>query len=84
MRQDWNLLSLVTQLGITMVVCILLGTGVGLWIDGHFGTRPWGLLIFSLIGTAAGTIAVYRLVSATFDEAIRRQRNKERDNGRDE
>ena len=31
-----------------------LGTIVGLWIDRHFSSSPWGLLICLLLGCTAG------------------------------
>ncbi len=69
MRQDWGPLALITQLGVTLVGSILLGLVLGLWIDGHFGTKPWAMLILSLVGIFAGSFAVYRLVSASIEEA---------------
>jgi ATP synthase protein I len=70
MRNGWGgPLALITQLGLTMVGSILIGLLLGLWIDSHFGTRPWGTLLLSLAGIAAGSFGVYRLVAASIDEA---------------
>jgi len=69
MRRDWGPLALISQLGVTIVASILLGLLVGLWIDAHFGTRPWATLVFSLLGIAAGTIGVYRLIARSIEEA---------------
>lgn len=68
MRRDWGPLALVSQLGLTMVGSILLGLVVGLWIDAHFGTRPWGTLALSLLGIVVGTVGVYRLVTTSIQE----------------
>lgn len=70
MRRDWGPLALVSQLGLMMVGSILLGLLLGLWIDSRFGTSPWATLILSLVGVAAGTIGVYRLVSMSIREAV--------------
>lgn len=69
MRQGWGPVALITQLGVTMVGSILLGLVLGLWIDAHFGTKPWAMLFLSLVGIFAGSFAVYRLISASIDEA---------------
>ena len=41
-------------LGLSLAVTLLLGLGVGYWIDGKLGTRP----IFLLVGAAFGMAAV--------------------------
>ena len=46
-------LSQVGQIGITLTVCVLAGVFIGRFLDGVFGTTPWLLLIFSLIGAGA-------------------------------
>ncbi len=74
MRRDWGPIALISQLGLTMVGSILLGLVLGLWIDAHFGTRPWATLILSLLGVAAGTIGVYRLVTTSIQEAVEQRR----------
>jgi ATP synthase protein I len=84
MQRDWGPLALVTQLGLTMVVSILLGLVLGLWVDSHFGTRPWGMLGLSLLGIAAGTVGVYRLITTSIDEAVGTRRLKGDDKDRDQ
>ena len=56
------------QLGVLMVSAILLSLAAGLWIDGHFGTSPWATLVGMLVGTLAGFLGVYRLISRVFEE----------------
>jgi len=69
MRQDWRPLALVTQLGLTVVVSLVLSLLLGLWLDNLLGTKPILTLLFSLIGVAAGTVGVYRLVAQAIAEA---------------
>ncbi len=41
----------VAQIGFVIVVIILAALGLGLWMDSHFGTRPWftlGLVLASI------------------------------------
>jgi ATP synthase protein I len=71
MRPGWaGPLALITQLGLTIVVAIVLGLVLGLWVDSHFGTKPWGTLILSLLGILAGSFGVYRLVATSIDQAV--------------
>lgn len=65
-------IALVTQVGLTMVVCILIGLAIGLWADNNFGTKPCITLVLTLVGVAAGTYSVYRLVSEAIEEAAGR------------
>lgn len=70
-RSDWiedvnrNLtpLALVTQLGATMAISIVIGVVVGLWVDRQLGTMPLFTLLLSLVGISAGSIYAYRLIS---------------------
>ncbi len=70
MRQDWRPLTLVTQLGLTVVVSLVLSLLLGLWLDGLLGTKPILTLVFSLIGIAAGTVGVYRLITQAIGEVV--------------
>jgi len=44
-------LTLITELGLVMASCILIGLGLGVLVDGKFNTKPFGLFIFLLLGT---------------------------------
>lgn len=81
---DWGPLALISQLGLTMVGSILLGLVLGLWIDSHFGTGPWATLILSLIGIAAGSFGVYRLISVSIEEAIEQRQPHDKDHGQED
>lgn len=84
MRQGWAPLALITQLGLTMVGSILLGLVLGLWIDAHFGTRPWATLILSLLGIGAGSFGVYRLISSSIEEAVEQRHTDTKDDSRED
>jgi ATP synthase protein I len=62
MKPDLRPLAIVTQVGVSMVVCILGGLALGLWLDSALNTKPLFTLVFILIGVAAGTYSVYRIV----------------------
>lgn len=63
MKRDWQPLTLVTQLGVTMAVSIVLSLLLGLWIDNTYGTKPWATLVLAILGIVGGTVVVYRMVS---------------------
>lgn len=44
-----------------LVAGILVGTGFGFLLDRFFGTKPWLLIIFMMLGMAAGFRNIYRL-----------------------
>jgi len=46
-------LSQLSQLGIGIAVCVLIGVFIGRFLDSTFGTSPWMLLLFSLFGAGA-------------------------------
>jgi F0F1-type ATP synthase assembly protein I len=46
-------------IGLEAGVGVILGVVVGSWLDKKFGWEPWGLLVSTLLGTAAG---MYQLV----------------------
>jgi len=54
--------TLITELGLVMASCILIGLGIGLFIDNKFNTKPFGILIFMLIGILASFVAAYRMI----------------------
>ncbi len=54
-------LGLALRLGVEMVSALVVGTAIGWGLDHVFGTRPWIMLVFILLGGAAGILNVYRL-----------------------
>lgn len=43
-----------------MAVATFIGWGIGYWLDSQFGTEPWLMLVFLLLGVAAGFKGVLR------------------------
>ena len=48
--------------GLTMLTCIGLCVYAGLRCDDYFGTSPWGLVIWSIIGAASGIWSVIKQI----------------------
>lgn len=54
-------MSNLSQLGIAMAACVITGVLLGKFLDGLFGTSPWLLLVFSLLGAGAAIKACFDL-----------------------
>jgi ATP synthase protein I len=63
-----RLLSLVGQVGATVVVFILIGLFAGRWIDARLGTSPAFTLLFIFLGMVAGLWGIYRLTMWAVEE----------------
>ena len=66
--QIFRALSLVTTIGINMVVSILVGLYIGRYLDGYFGTAPWITIVGLLLGVAAAIVGTYRLIMTTMKD----------------
>jgi ATP synthase protein I len=54
-------LSMVSQLGFTMAVCVCIGVFAGRYLDRLLGTAPWLLVVGSLIGSVAAFKSLWDL-----------------------
>ena len=52
-------LSQISQIGITLAVCVLIGVFFGRYLDSVLGTSPWMLLVFSFLGVGAAFKLLY-------------------------
>jgi ATP synthase protein I len=52
--------GLALRLGADFVAGVILGAALGWGVDRLFGTGPWGLMVFLLLGFAAGILTVMR------------------------
>jgi len=53
-------LGLALRVGVELVSAVAVGLGIGWLLDRWLGTRPWFMLVFILLGGAAGVLNVYR------------------------
>ncbi len=53
------------RLSSELVAGVLIGAGLGLLIDRTLGSSPWGLIVFLLLGFAAGVLNVMRSAGLT-------------------
>ena len=50
------------RIGTELVAALVIGVGVGLLLDSWLETKPWFMLIFFILGSAAGMFNVYRVL----------------------
>jgi len=60
--------GLASSVGLVLVVSTLIGYAFGSWLDRRLGTEPWLMLLFTLMGIAAGFIEMFRIVSQILRE----------------
>src|ERR1700680_2102109 len=68
------------RLSSELVAGVLVGTGLGWLIDGLLGVSPWGLIVFLLLGFAAGVLNVMRSARVVPRNAFDDGAAKNRDN----
>ena len=57
---DMSGMSRGLRLGSEFVAAIIVGAGLGYFVDMFLPTRPWGLVVLMLLGFAAGVLNVVR------------------------
>ena len=45
-----------------ILAALVVGVGIGLIVDNYFGTGPFGLIIFFILGAFAGFLNIYRIM----------------------
>lgn len=83
--EEWNSLDL-ASIGITLVLAIGIGSGLGWWIGGKLGNQKVGLIIGFVMGTTAGFMEMFRAVSRwnrRMEEQDRADRTCQDDTGKD-
>jgi ATP synthase protein I len=58
------------RLSSELVAGVVVGAGLGWFIDRWFHTAPWGLMIFLLLGFAAGVLNVMRSAGVVAGNAL--------------
>lgn len=55
-------LGFAMRVGTDLVAALVVGVGIGVLLDYWLDTKPWFLIVFFLLGAAAGFLNVFRLV----------------------
>lgn len=53
---------MLASMGIALVVATFLGLVAGIYLDSVFGTEPWLMIVFLILGIAAGFWNIYTTV----------------------
>jgi ATP synthase protein I len=59
-RSDASGLALALRVGSEFIAAVIVGGGIGWGVDRLFGSSPWGMIAFLLLGFAAGVMNVMR------------------------
>ncbi|WP_320143074.1 AtpZ/AtpI family protein [uncultured Cohaesibacter sp.] len=59
-KEQSNGLAMAWRLGSEFVAGVLVGTAIGWLLDEWLGIRPWGMIIFLLLGFMAGMLNLLR------------------------
>jgi len=54
-------LGLAFRVGVELVSAVAVGLGIGLLVDNWLDTKPWFMLVFLILGGAAGILNVFRM-----------------------
>ena len=68
------------RLSSELVAGVVVGAGLGWLIDHLLGISPWGLIVFVLLGFAAGVLNVMRSAGVVASPALDGSRRDKRDN----
>ena len=67
------------RISVELAVAIGVCAAIGIGLDNWFGTNPWLLLVFILLGFAAGIRNVYRVAQKLAAEAEEEEKVSDRD-----
>jgi len=56
-------LAFAMRIGVELVATLIVGGGIGLLLDRWLGTTPWLMLVFFILGAAAGLVNIYRVMA---------------------
>lgn len=75
-KSDWGK---AVKLSSEFIAGVIVGAGLGYFIDRLAGTAPWGMIIFLFLGFGAGVLNVLRSAGAIAkpDARLNRDRNRE-------
>jgi len=58
------------KLGTELISAVLVGTIIGFILDTWFGTKPWLIIVFFFLGSAAGILNVIKTANKMQDKRI--------------
>jgi ATP synthase protein I len=71
-RESWigglRGVGLLSTVGISLVLCSMMGFGAGYWVDKKLHSSPWGTIIGFLIGVVAGFVEMFNILRKVNDD----------------
>ena len=74
-RKIFRSFTMISQIGISMMVPIFLCAGIGWWMDGQFHTQIW-FLVMIFIGIGAAFRNVYMLTRSFYSEDVKKEQER--------
>jgi len=68
-RSGGTAMGIAFRIAADLVVAVAVGTAIGYGLDQWLGTKPWLMLVFFMLGSAAGVMNVIRIANATAESA---------------
>ena len=59
-NQNGSFMGSAFKLGTELISAVLVGTIIGFILDNWFGTKPWLIIVFFFLGSAAGILNVIK------------------------
>lgn len=63
-NQEVSGYSMAIRIGTELVAALIVGVGIGYFVDNWLDTKPWFLVLFFFLGSAAGILNVYRAANS--------------------
>ena len=67
-KTNYRKIAAISSLGLMLPSSIIVGLFLGYYLDKFFGTHPWLLLVFFILGAVAGFYSLIRGLSKFKDE----------------
>jgi len=68
LRVTLKTLGRVSQIGFTFAASVLVGVGIGVWLDNLVGTELVFKVLFLILGVASGLLSSYKTLNAFLDD----------------
>ena len=66
--EAFRYLTLLTNVGLTMVFCILVSFGIGLFLESRFNSGGAFLVVFTILGIMTGLFYLYKVLTRFLDD----------------
>ena len=67
-RNPYRMLAVLSTVGLTIVIAIMIGLYLGFQLDTLLGTSPWFTALFFLLGVFAGFRNLFKYAKRSFDK----------------